>query len=278
MVGLVSMAMSIGLFLVGRQAQQEHREIFLQPTGEVGPDPFTSPLAGTGSARTVAGTDPATPTAPSTSGEVAVASRYGSEPGLYGGVRKTAACDPRRLMDFLRQNPGPGQAWAGVLGMATADLPRYVAWLTPVVLTGDIRVTDHRYRDGRGVPFQAVLQGGTAVLLDWHGVPRVRCQGGNPLLAPVVVDKPVYTGQRWPGFEPGRTVVVVPSRQPLRGLVLTDVTTGDRFARPVGGTGPTDRDVAIPSGTSRSGWTPTVTPPPALRTSPQAAARTAQAR
>ncbi|MFB6616835.1 DUF6777 domain-containing protein [Streptomyces sp. NPDC085524] len=251
MVGLVSAALSAGLFFLGRQAQQQHGEILLQPAGTPGRDPFTPSLASATPARTAGGADHAAADGPRTPGNVAVTSHYGNESGLFGGVRKGAACDPSRLVDFLSRNQGRGQAWAGALGMAAADIPRYVKWLTPALLTEDTRVTDHRYHDGRAVPHQAVLQDGTAVLLDWYGVPRVRCDGGNPLLEPVVVDRPVYSGPQWAGFEPGRMIVVVPSPQPLRGVVLTDVTTGERFGRPVGGTGPTDRAPAGTAGSSR---------------------------
>ncbi|PZT71125.1 hypothetical protein DN402_02310 [Streptomyces sp. SW4] len=49
------------------------------------------------------------------------------------------------------------------------------------MLRADTRVTGHGLRGGRPVGGQAVLQAGTAVLVDDRGVPRVRCAGGNPL-------------------------------------------------------------------------------------------------
>lgn len=74
--------------------------------------------------------------------------------------------------------------------------------LQPVVLMHDTWVTNHGYRDGRAVPFQSVLQAGTAVLIDAYGVPRVQCGCGNPL-APRWTGYVVPTsGTPWPGYNP----------------------------------------------------------------------------
>ncbi|MGH3907098.1 MAG: DUF6777 domain-containing protein, partial [Pseudonocardiaceae bacterium] len=42
----------------------------------------------------------------------------------------------------------------------------------------DTRVTNHGYRDGKATDRQAVLQAGTAVLVDEKGRPRVKCGCG----------------------------------------------------------------------------------------------------
>jgi hypothetical protein len=112
-----------------------------------------------------------------------------------------------------------------------------------VLLATDTRVTNHGFRDARAVPYQAVLQTGTAVLVDRYGVPRVRSACGNPLLPPTAVKSELtYTGPRWPTFQPAAVVRVVPAPQPLKVLVLRDVNTGRAIERPVTGTGATDRD------------------------------------
>jgi hypothetical protein len=81
--------------------------------------------------------------------------------------------------------------------------------------------------------------------VDDHGVPRVRCKCGNPLLEPVAVTTtPTYTGTDWDGFDPTTVVVVRPSDQPVDVLVLVDVDTGQRFERPVGTAG--EADAAAP--------------------------------
>jgi hypothetical protein len=80
----------------------------------------------------------------------------------------------------------------------------YIDSLTPVLLRSDTRVTNHGFRDGWATPYQAVLQAGTAVLVDNTGVPRARCACGNPLTPPQAVPTtPTYQGTPWPGFTPG---------------------------------------------------------------------------
>ncbi len=64
---------------------------------------------------------------------------------------------------------------------------RYIRKLKPVTLTRDTRVTNHSFVDGRAVGFQAILQAGTAVLVDENGEPVARCRCGNPLLEPVFI-------------------------------------------------------------------------------------------
>lgn len=74
-----------------------------------------------------------------------------------------------------------------MLGLAP-DLPtvgRYIQGLKPVTLIQDTRVTNHTYESGAAVPFQAILQAGTAVLVNDKGVPVARCRCGNPLLEPI---------------------------------------------------------------------------------------------
>ena len=64
---------------------------------------------------------------------------------------------------------------------------RYIRGLRSVTLTRDTRVTNHSFVGERAVGFQAILQAGTAVLVDEKGVPVVRCRCGNPLLEPVYI-------------------------------------------------------------------------------------------
>src|SRR5690606_12243555 len=110
----------------------------------------------------------------------------GSDVGIYGGSRDERVCDVERLVGFLtdEDNSAVAQAWAETLGVAREQIPEYVEDLTAMRLTFDTRVTNHGYEEGRATPFQALLQAGTAVLVDSLGVPRVKCNCGNPLLAP----------------------------------------------------------------------------------------------
>jgi len=96
-------------------------------------------------------------------------------------------CDRNNLMRFLVGDSGRMIVWASVLHVApsTGSVKRYVAKLHPVTLLRDTRVTDHGFTDDQGsVPFQAILQAGTAVLVDRYGRPVVRCLSGNPLGPP----------------------------------------------------------------------------------------------
>ena len=48
-------------------------------------------------------------------------------------------------------------------------------------------MTNHSFVGGRAVGYQAILQAGTAVLVDSSGRPVVRCRCGNPLLEPIFI-------------------------------------------------------------------------------------------
>ena len=145
------------------------REDFLfQPADAPGPDPFTRSVAnvlvdvedeGLRSGVVVAG------------------------PGLYGGTNENV-CDVDQLIEFLRENPDMARAWAEVQGLTVAELEDYLRSLEPAILLENTLVTNHGYRNGRATPFQAVLEAGTAVLVDEDGIPRARCACGNPLIPP----------------------------------------------------------------------------------------------
>jgi hypothetical protein len=253
-------------------------EVFLEPAADIGPAPFTKTVAHATPPKSPGSAPAATtvpPDAPTTAtqamttttaggGPVVVASRPGGTPGLYGGTRDDASCDPALLVSYLEDpaNAAQARAWAGVLGIDASEIRAYVATLTPVVLTADTRVTNHGYADGRATPRQSVFEAGTAVLVDDQGVPRVRCACGNPLLEPVPATSTVtYTGPAWDAFAPSLVVVVVAAPAPLETLVLVDVETGVAFERPVGTDGSRDADAppGVLDGTS-TGTAPTAPP------------------
>lgn len=186
----------------------------------------------------------------------------GGEPGLYGGTRDDARCDVAQLVSFLGANPDKAGAWVAALNadptlgwkggaaLTPADIPAYVATLTPVVLVQDTRVTNHGFRDGRPTPRQSVLQAGTAVLVDARGVPRVKCPCGNPLIPPATAPAgsrpPTFTGPTWPGFSPTKQGVVLPAPLEVTSFVLIELGgSGGRIERPVGSRG--DRDTVLPA-------------------------------
>ena len=188
-----------------------------------------------------AGTDVAVTPAPTS----AVTTIPASTAGLYGGTLDTASCNKDQLVAFLTQNPEQGAAWAGVLGIAPAQIADFVAPLTPVILRSDTAVTNHGFENGRATAVPAVLQAGTAVLVNSYGQPVVKCYCGNPLTpAPAIPAKVRYTGPTWPTFTAGAYTIVQPTTVAITVFTLTNVVNGEPFDRPAGTTGAQDSDAA----------------------------------
>ncbi|MSO37248.1 MAG: hypothetical protein EXQ69_03240 [Acidimicrobiia bacterium] len=207
-------------------------EVYLEAVAKRGSDPFTPSV--TNDTGELTNSYEAT----GSTGDNVVLTVTGDEPGLYGGTRDEQSCDPTKLVEFLEAQPSKAAAWADVLGIKRVMIADYIKNLTPVVLRADTRVTNHGYANGKSTPRQAVLQAGSAVLVDTTGVPRVRCSCGNPLTEPEPV-APAYTGNRWPTFNEQR-VVAITSGQNTETFILTDITTGDEYDQPTG-------DVTIPT-------------------------------
>ncbi|MBK3577164.1 hypothetical protein JHN63_25855 [Streptomyces sp. MBT65] len=216
-------------------------EVFLQSAAKTGPDPFTESTATENSAPPVS----ASPTASEPAN--AVRGVDGGAPGLYGGTRNVSSCDVEKQIKALKAAPAKNQAFASVVGVQPAGVPAYLRSLTPVQLRMDTRVTNHGYRDGAATSYQAVLQAGTAVLVDNHGVPRVRCACGNPLSPPVAQQTtPKRTGDTWSSYRPQNVVVVTPAPQIINIFVIYDPHRGDWFGRHHGDTGRHDHKTPPP--------------------------------
>ncbi|MEU3252452.1 DUF6777 domain-containing protein [Streptomyces sp. NPDC006997] len=204
--------------------------LLLHPAAAPGPDPFTRSTA----------TTPATPAAPPRTPGAPPArtgprTLSGGTPGLYGGTRRTLSCDVERQTDLLTRDPARAGAFAQATGVAREELSAYLHSLTPVVLRADTRVTDHGYRAGRARVRQAVLQAGTAVLVDERGLPRLRCACGNPLAPPLALPHGAVTGGRpWPGYRAAGIVVVTRAPRVMAGLTLLDLTHGTWLERRIG--------------------------------------------
>ena len=114
----------------------------------------------------------------------------------FGGSGSNRVCDRDKLIKFLEENPEVMAEWARVLDLQPeiGAVKKYIAKLHPVTLTRDTQVTNHALTNGRAVPFQAILQAGTAVLVDEYGVPVVRCYCGNPLGPAVFTPEAKCTG------------------------------------------------------------------------------------
>jgi hypothetical protein len=174
----------------------------------------------------------------------------GTEPGLFGGTRDDARCNVDQMASFLEADVNKATAWASVVGIEPGSIRSYLERLTPMQLRVDTRVTNHGFRNGRATPRQAVLQAGTAVLVDATGVPRAKCGCGNPLAPPqVVAATPTYSGSPWTGFSPATVIVVQPGPTIVQ-FVLADPRTDAPFVRPVGSQGDADSDA--PPGTDVS--------------------------
>jgi actin-like ATPase involved in cell morphogenesis len=234
-------------------------EIILEPLGEESDDAFTESVAGELSTELlafassggaidtiiddgaeVAADEPTSTDAPA--GPTTLLSFQGTDPGVFGGTRDEATCDPELLVTALGRRPTEAAAWAEVLEIEVENIEDYVATMTAVNLTVDTRVTNHGFLEGEAIPRQSVLQVGTAVLVDEFGVPRVRCSSGSPLLPPEAVEgTTAYLGPAWATFDPATTAAVAPAPEPAAEFELLDVAGGDGFIRPVGSSGGDDR-------------------------------------
>ena len=281
---IISSALSSSPSVTAAEAAflQNEGEIFLEPAGNAGPESFTGETfvpAGPSSTLNIPTTTPAslansTTTQPvstktTVGGTVQVASYTGDTPALYGGSKSKQLADKEGQLRFFEQNPDKAAAfcealnsdptfkWSGGSQIRPGQLRDFFTELTPLMLTRDTRVTNHGYRDGHPTPRQSVLQKGQLVLVDSHGVPRVRCECGNPLIPPKAVKKaPTYTGPKWTDFDPVLIVVVQPTTVIIETFVVIDVSTGETFVRPAGTTG--DQDTSNEAETSTTSTSTTL--------------------
>lgn len=253
-VVIALLAGSIGYLVVSHTGGAS--DVVLEPVGVEVPNPFTgSVTTGTESALTAPAPSTTSSVSPGAGGGVVA----GSAAGLHGGTLNNGTCDPGKLLAFLEADPAKGAAWAKVEGISFSDLPAYIHSLTPVILLRDTRVLNHGYANGQATPRPAVLQAGTAVMVDRFGIPRAKCACGNPLAEPLpLTTKTQYTGARWTGFNPS-TVVNVTINVEVTTFVLVDVTTGKPFNRPVGTLGGADSATGT---TASTPTTPTTTTAP----------------
>ncbi|WP_166487430.1 DUF6777 domain-containing protein [Geodermatophilus obscurus] len=221
---LLALAALGAIWLLGRGDTIPPSDVVLaQPAADVGPEPFAeSAAAGQG--------EPPISLAGAVSG---------ATPGLYGGTG-TNSCNAQGLADFLEKQPTLAAAWGTALGISVEQVRTFLGGLTPVTLRTDTAITNHGFRDDRAVPFQAVLQAGTAVLIDAYGEPKVRCACGNPLQPPEQQADMPYEGPRWPGFEAETVTEIKPAPSPVEEFVVLRQDTGDFVARPQGTQGDQD--------------------------------------
>lgn len=167
-----AVALLLGLSIVAgcgsddsKPAADDAQTVTFQEPTDAGDDPFTKPADVSGSDKVEVGSGP------------------------FGGTGSDLVCDRELLISSLRARRDRLEEWARVLDVEPkiGAVARYIRRLRPVTLTQDTRVTNHSFVGGRAVGYQAILQAGTAVLVDENGEPVARCRCGNPLLEPVFI-------------------------------------------------------------------------------------------
>lgn len=215
-------------------AGSESQEVHLQPVASAGPAPFTASSATAESA-------PVQPPLPNQTGQ-GIRTVNAATPGLYGGTQRFGSCDVEQQVRYLTADAAKARAFAEASDIEQAKIPDFLRGLTPVVLRADTRVTSHGFRDGAADSFQSVLQAGTAVLIDEHGMPRVRCACGNPLQSPrAPKGSPVHKGDPWNGYQPNQVVVIEPTTHVINNLVIVNIADNTWIERKVGDDGAQDR-------------------------------------
>ncbi|MFE4171796.1 DUF6777 domain-containing protein [Streptomyces sp. NPDC056909] len=246
-------------------------ELYFQRADDQGPDPFTPSTAmdpPKGAARTGASPEAEGDDSYDESGSGRTARALpGSTAGLYGGVQAVSSCDVERQIQLLTEDEVKAGAFAQGARVGQESVPEFLRGLTPVFLRADIRMSNHGFRDGAAAEFQSVLQAGTAVLVDGHGLPRVRCTGGSPLRPPIVAQGSMtHRGNPWPGYRPERVVVIDRTTQPLSSLILVDTVNNDWIERLTGTHGEAD---GRPGATPAYGPDADITDPNVVRTPEQ---------
>lgn len=173
----------------------------------------------------------------------------GTERGSHGRSGDGVSCNVEALIAYL-VDPAHAQqasAWAGVIGIPPSEIRAYVTKLTPVRLRFDTRVVNYDYKDGQADGFEAVLQAGTSVLVDELGIPRMKCNCGNPLGEPGgspdvsgdVQDFAKNPDDAWDRFDPNQ-VVTFTAGDSVNEFVLLDLDDGSAYRRSLGSNGKND--------------------------------------
>ncbi|MFF4182454.1 DUF6777 domain-containing protein [Streptomyces sp. NPDC001691] len=245
-IAAAAAVLSVGAFAAGcgggATGADSEQDLNLQPIAAAGPDPFTGSTARSTATPTPAA-PPGTASNTPTPGFRSARTVSGSTPGLYGGTQSVASCDVEKQIRFLGGDRAKNRAFAEAAGIDPGSVAGFLRGLTPVVLREDTRVTNHGFRDGSATSFQSVLQAGTAVLIDDHGAPRVRCACGNPLKPPNTHqggwnDK----GKPWPGFRGDRVIEVRPTTVIINNFIIVNITNNTWIERKSGDDGRHDRE------------------------------------
>ena len=203
MLAVVVVVAVVFVVFVLPQVQKVKADVVrFQKVAQVGSGPFTAPADVRTRAAAAAlgggagGGAQGPPQAGNEAGPVGGGEGQGAkepEQGTFGGTGSNRVCDREKLIKSLVAKPDRLTAWAQVLKVEPTReaVAAYIRKLRPMNLTRDTPVTNHRFAGGKAVPYQAIMQKGTAVLVDKDGKPVVRCRCGNPLTEPVELDEQV---------------------------------------------------------------------------------------
>lgn len=166
----------------------------------------------------------------------------GDASALYVTHSADPVCDREELVSLLNADSATARAWAEIQGIPAEEVGSTVRSFAPLLLGHDTAVTNHSYGPDGAVPYQAVLQAGTPVLVDDTGVPRVKCSCGNPLRAPQTTgvhtdgsDAPwKWTGNSWDGFAEAEVMDILPAEHSLESLETIDILDGSQASTGVG--------------------------------------------
>lgn len=252
---IVVLATLAGVVIVKRHIVFRHHAapgtLVLAAANAPGEGPFISGLAvglptvSAAAAQQIATTTEQLPASP----ERGIRLVSGTHPGLYGVAGQQNPCDAAAITNALDSQPDVGSAWAQLENIPPDQIPSYMNTLTPVVLTTDTWVTSHTLSGGKATATQAVLQAGTAVMIDQAGVPRLRCVSGSALRPPASENIAALPQSKtsWPGYSPQNVVAIaytnapssftdpVPTRAASE-FSLIDLDSGNMQTRKAGGT------------------------------------------
>jgi hypothetical protein len=174
LVALVAAGGAVAAVLIvgGDKNEAKAQTVRFQSPTETGTDPFTKPADVKGKKKVEVGSGP------------------------FGGTGSDLVCDRELLIRSLKARPDRLREWARVRGVEPTytAVARYIRKLKPTTLIVDTRVTNYNYVNGRAVGYQAILQAGTAVLVDDSGKVVARCRCGNPLTEPLYIPEATCYG------------------------------------------------------------------------------------
>jgi actin-like ATPase involved in cell morphogenesis len=231
---LITAALVVALLVAGGiffTHNRTDRTVVLLGIDQPGDDPFGPNLVVGGSVTPTAQLDPAAGDQPT-----------GDRDGLYFDTIGAASCERGALNTLLGNDPTRAGAWSGAIN-AGDDAADYLATLSPMRLRSDTRVTAFSYSGGEAAPHPAVLQAGTAVLVDNRGLPAVDCANSDPLAeasSPPSVSDLSNSDTTWAGYNPMHLTEIHPAGALIREFGLVNLAGAAPFRRPSGSDGTHD--------------------------------------